>query len=78
MTTLVGRLLAPLLESNELVAEIDEGHGVALAAQLEREEPAVERQRLIDVADLDRNVIDADKPRFLSFGPDCPPILVLS
>src|SRR5207237_3438933 len=50
MAAIVGSLLAPLLKGDELVAEIYEGHGVALAAQLELEEPAVEGQRLLDVA----------------------------
>src|SRR5271170_2000587 len=37
MTTVVGRLLASLLKGNELIAEVDEGHSVTSAAQLEFE-----------------------------------------
>src|SRR5262249_51212305 len=59
MATIVRRLSAPLLEGDELVAQIDEGHGVALAAQLEREEVAVERQCLLDVCHLQRDVVEA-------------------
>jgi hypothetical protein len=64
----IGRLPAALLKGEELVAEIDEGSVFALAAQLDVEQPTVEFQRLVDVADLDRNVIEADSARFLGFG----------
>ena len=55
---------------DELVAHVDEGVALALAAQCEIEDAAVPLERFIDVADLDRDVIDADEPRFLSFGHD--------
>jgi hypothetical protein len=37
MPSVIGRLLAAPLQGDELVAEIDEGHAVAFAAQLESE-----------------------------------------
>ena len=49
---------------DELVAHVDERVALALAAQREIEDTPVPRQRLIDVADLDRDMIDADEPRF--------------
>src|SRR6266853_3667656 len=52
MATIVCSLFAAFLKSNELVAQIDKGHGVTLAAQLELEEAAVERQCLLDVSHL--------------------------
>src|SRR5262249_12264268 len=63
MAAVVGRLLAALLERDELIAEVDEGHGLALAAQLEREKLAIERQRLLDVADLERDMVEAHNSR---------------
>jgi hypothetical protein len=62
MTAVVGRLLAALLQRDELVAEIDEGVGVAPAAQLEREQATVEGERGIDVADLQRHMVEAHRP----------------
>jgi hypothetical protein len=64
----IGRLPAAFLKSQELVAEIDEGSILAPAAQLEIEQPAVKFQRLVDVADFDRHVIETDSARFLGFG----------
>src|SRR5271170_4133953 len=43
MAAIVGRLLTTLLQGYELVAQIDEGHGLALSAQFEGEEAAIER-----------------------------------
>ena len=59
MAAVIGRLLAALLQGDELVAEIDEGHVIALAAQFELEQPAPEGQRLLDVADLERYMVEA-------------------
>src|SRR5262249_24324074 len=63
MATIVRGLLAAFLKSNELVAQIDKGHRIALAAQLELEEAAVERQRLLDVSHFQRYVVEADDAR---------------
>src|SRR5439155_20229282 len=57
---IVGRLLAALLQGQELVAEIDESHAVALAAKLEIENTAIERQRFLDIADLQGDVVETD------------------
>jgi hypothetical protein len=46
-----------------LVAKIDEGHRLALAAQLEVEDAAVERQRLLNVPDFQRYMVEADGAR---------------
>ena len=64
MTAIVGWLFATLLERDELVAQIDEGHGVALAAQLEGKEAAVERERLFNVGNLERDVVETHQARF--------------
>src|SRR5262245_56256584 len=66
MAAVVGRLLTPLLQREELVAEIDEGRCLALAAELEIEQAAVESQGRIDVADLESDVIETDGTRFSS------------
>ncbi len=51
-------------ERDELVAHVDERHLRADAtAQLELEEAAVPRERLVDVADLERDVVDPDEAR---------------
>src|SRR5262245_16495189 len=56
MAAVVGRLLTALLQRQELVAQIDEGRGLALAAQLEIEQAAVEGERLLDIADLESDM----------------------
>ena len=51
-------------ERDELVAQVDERHPVAdPPAQLELEEAAVPGDRLVEVAHLERDVVDADEPR---------------
>src|SRR5215469_424824 len=59
MATIVSGLPAALLKCNKLIAQVDEGHGVTLAAQLEFEEATVERQRLVNISYLQRNMIEA-------------------
>src|SRR5205085_6103668 len=51
---------------NELVAHVDEGAALVLAAQVEVENLAVPGQRLVDIADLDRDMVDADQPGLLA------------
>jgi len=43
VATVVCGLRAALLKGNKLIAQVDEGHGVTLAAQFEPEETAIER-----------------------------------
>ena len=50
-----------LHQREELVAHVDEGLGLAAPAQREAEDFSVEGERLLDVADLERDVIDADE-----------------
>ena len=60
----VGLLRAAGRESDELVAHVDEGHPRAASpAELELEDAPVELERLLDVADLERNVVQADERR---------------
>jgi RNA polymerase sigma factor (sigma-70 family) len=57
----VGGLRPARGERDELVAQVDERHRATVAAaEREFEDPAVERERLVQVADLDRDVVDAD------------------
>src|SRR5207248_10188258 len=51
---------------DELVAHVDESGALAAAAQIELEDLAVPVQRLVDVADLDRDMVDADQPGLLA------------
>ena len=67
MTAVIGRLRAALLQRDELVAEIDERRILALAAQREVEQAAVERESLLDIADLESDVVETDGARFLCF-----------
>src|SRR5262245_66302323 len=71
MPAVVGSLLAALLQRDELVAEIDERHGLATAAKLEVEQAAIERQRLIDIPDLESDMIETDRARFLCLSHSC-------
>ena len=59
----VRRLRAPARERDELVADVDERHPPGASAELQVEDAAVEAERLVDVVDLERDVVDADKPR---------------
>src|SRR5947207_10613061 len=58
---------------DELVAHIDKGAALAAAAQVEVEDLAVPVERLVDVADLDRHMIDADQPGLLAVAHLHPP-----
>jgi hypothetical protein len=64
VATVVCGLPAALLKGNKLITQVDESHGITLAAQFEPEETAVVRQRLIDIADLQRDVVEANDARF--------------
>jgi hypothetical protein len=57
----IGRLRPALSKSDELVAQVDERHASHASAQGELEEAAVELERLVDVADLESHVVDADE-----------------
>ena len=60
----VVRCLPPALgERDELVADVDERHAPGSAAQRELEDAAVELERLLDVPDLQRDVVDSDRLR---------------
>jgi len=47
----------------KLIAKIDEGHRLALATQLKVEDAAIESQRFLDIADFQRDVVEADGAR---------------
>jgi hypothetical protein len=64
MPTVVGGLGAALLKSQELIAQVDEGRGLASAAKLELEQAAVKRQRLIDITDFESDMVETDGARF--------------
>jgi hypothetical protein len=66
MATVVRRLFASFLKGKELVAQVDERH-ILLPAKLELEYPPVERERFLDIAHLERNVIETYGARFLDF-----------
>src|SRR6056297_1946587 len=58
MTVRVPRLLVDFRQSEELIAHIDKRHGLALATQFEVEERAVKGERLFNVTNFERDVID--------------------
>src|SRR4029450_183977 len=62
----VRRLRSSLREGDELIADVDERHPSEVAPELELEDPAVPLERLVDVADFQRDVVDANEPRHLS------------
>ena len=57
--SIVRRLAPSLAERDELVAHVDERHPRLAIDAAHLEDRAVERQRRLEVADLERNVIDA-------------------
>src|SRR6185295_1200328 len=63
VAAVIGGLRAPFLKRKELVAQVDEGGRVVLAAKLELEQAPVEGQGLLDVANLERDVIEPDGAR---------------
>jgi len=68
VATIVTGLLAAFLKGKKLIAQIDEGSMLALAAQLEFEQAAIEGQSLLDVADLERDVVQSDSAGFAGLG----------
>ena len=62
MARVVGRLRPPLGERQELVAHVEERHPRDPAAELELEDRAVELERRVEVADLERDVVDPEQP----------------
>ena len=63
MPSVVGRLRPSLHEGYELIAHVDEGGPGQPPAQGLLEHPAVEGERLLDVADLERDVVDSHEAR---------------
>jgi hypothetical protein len=59
----VGRLRTPFGQREELIAHVHERHSAAAAAQLDLEDAAEEVDCFVQVADLDRDVVDPEKPR---------------
>jgi hypothetical protein len=68
MAVAVRRLRSPLRERDELVAHVDERHPATTPAKPEVEDAAVERERLLDVTDLEGDVVDADEARAVGHG----------
>jgi hypothetical protein len=54
-------LAAPLGHGEELVAHVEERHPAHAAAQLELEQAPVQIERRVEVADLQRHVVDPDQ-----------------
>jgi hypothetical protein len=68
-SSVAARLLgAALLQSEKLIAQINEGHVAALASKFEIEQAAIKGQSLFDVADLERHMVEADRTRISGFG----------
>src|SRR6516164_4147503 len=53
---------------DELIAELDKGVARPFCPELKIEDFAVKIEGLIDIANLDRDVVDADEVRFAAFG----------
>src|SRR3954453_18619666 len=58
MPRIVTGLASALREGDELVAHVDEGHARHSPAKLDLEDLSVKAERLLDVADLERDVVD--------------------
>jgi hypothetical protein len=59
MTAVIGGLFASRLKRDELVAKIDEGIRIALAAKLEGKQATVELERGFDIADFQGDMIES-------------------
>ena len=59
----VGVDRAALYQGEELVAQVDEGSTPQPPAQPEVEQSAVEGERFLDGADLERDVVQTDRSR---------------
>jgi hypothetical protein len=57
-------LSTALLQGKELIAQVDEGRGVALAPKFEIEQSTVEGQSLLDITDFERYVVETNGARF--------------
>jgi hypothetical protein len=68
MPVLVLMLAVGLGQRNELIAQVDEGLAPVLGSQLEVEDPALEGQRLLDVAHLERDMVHAHQFRAMLLG----------
>ena len=66
VAAVVGRLLPALADGEELVAHVDERHAGHAAAELEAEQAPVEVECGVEVADLERDVVDADEAGHVS------------
>src|ERR1700686_4704167 len=64
MAAVISGLRPALLEREELVAQIDEGRGAALAPKLKIKQSTVEAQSLFDVTDLEGYMIETNGARF--------------
>jgi hypothetical protein len=60
MPPVIGRGGATLGERDELIAHVDEGHARFAIDAADREDRTVERHGLLQVADLEGDVVDAD------------------
>ncbi len=61
----IGLLAAAGTQGDELVAEVDKSHRLFLAPQFEFEQLPVEFQGLVNIADFEGNMVDADGDRFV-------------
>src|ERR1044072_4337765 len=68
VAAVVSGLGTTFLQREELVAQIDEGRGVALAPKLELEQSTVESQSLFDIADLESDMIETNGACFSWLG----------
>jgi uncharacterized cupin superfamily protein len=75
VTVLVGRLSPPGRERDELIAHVDEGHPLALPAQREVEDGAVEVERRLHVSDLEGDVVHPDEACALRHDRDDNPFM---
>jgi len=63
VATVIRRLPSPFLQSNELVAKVDERHGVTFATEFEPKKATVKRQCLLYIANLQGYVVQSNGTR---------------
>jgi hypothetical protein len=64
MSVVIRPLRSPFHQRNELIAHIDKSRASPAAPQFKRKDASVKGQRLVDVPNLQRDVIDAHHMRF--------------
>src|SRR5262245_37055670 len=65
MPSIVAGLPSPFMQGEELIAEIDEGGTCTFSPKFEVKQAAIKYESLLNVADLERDMVETYRPSFL-------------